>query len=132
MRELIWSILQLGLSILFYYFFFYKLIYKTIIKKTFKTIKGTTSIFSLSKEEQGAFQQMMLAPTNETVSTYIIVLKKFADYLTKYGASGSADVGSHMKYANAYQIVKETPSVSEELKEELYKMFLILGVPLQK
>lgn len=108
-----------------FYFVIYKLIYKTFIK-------SFTSITKYGKEEKKAFQQMLLSPTNDTVSKYIKVLKEIAEFSSNSIMTSSLSMADQLKYANAYQVVKGTASVSNEIKEELYRVYLILGVPLQK
>lgn len=75
---------------------------------------------------------MMLSPTDETVSNYIKVLKRGADYISKSITSQKMTVGEQMKYINAYNLIKNTDTVSEELKEELYRVLLTVGISVSK
>ena len=128
MLQLLFSVLVLGFNGVLFYFIFYKLLYKTI----FKSFKGSGSLLAISKEEKIAFQQMMFSPNNETVSRYIKVLKELADYALKTPFTKSISMGDQVKYTNAYNIIKNTDTVSEELKEELYRVFLIIGISVSK
>ncbi len=128
MVELLLNVFGFGICVFLFYFIFYKIFYKTI----FKSFKRTGNIFSIGQEEKIAFQQMMLSPNNETVSRYIQVLKKLADYALKTPLTTSISMGDQVKYTNAYNIIKNTDTVSEELKEELYRVFLIIGISVSK
>lgn len=94
--------------------------------------KTNGSLLSIAKEEKTAFQQMMLSPNDETVSRYIKVLKELADYALKTPLTKSISMGDQIKYTNAYNVIKNTDTVSEELKEELYRVFLIIGISVSK
>ena len=128
MESLILSLVILAILGGFFYFVVYKLIFKTV----FKVFNGAGSIFTLSKDEQNAFQKMMFSPNNQTVSEYIKVLKALADYATKTPFTKSIAVGDQMKYTNAYNVIKNSDSVSQELKDEMYRAFLVIGISVTK
>lgn len=128
MFELLISVFVFGINAFLFYFIFYKIIYKTILKSS----KGTGNLLSISQEEKIAFQQMMLSPNNETVSRYIKALKKLADYALKTPLTKSISMGDQVKYTNAYNVIKNTDTVSKELKEELYRALLIIGISVSK
>ena len=115
-RYIIGAILLLGIG----YFIFKKTIYRLFL------------LIWLIRAEKRTFQQMMLSPTDETVSNYIKVLKRGADYISKSISSQNMTVGEQMKYINAYNIIKNTGTVSEELKEELYRVLLVVGISVSK
>ncbi len=104
-----------------------------IVKAIKKVVKGVGipnigELAKLSQEEKIAFQNMMMTPNDATVSVYIENLKKGAEFSAKNAASQDIGTGMQMKYVNAYKVVKGSPDVSEELKNELGRMFLVNGI----
>lgn len=123
-------LLGLAIYIVIGYFIFKGL--KKLLKKGVNGVSMTSSLFKIAQEEKVAFQQMMYTPSNETVSNYIEVAKRAMEIITKFPSSQSWDAGDQMKYINSYKVIKDTPDVSEELKDELYRMYLALGIAVSK
>ena len=82
----------------------------------------------LSQDEKIGFQNLMMTPNDDTVSAYIDILKRLADFSTKNSASQDMTTGMQMKYSNAYKFIKKCDTVSPELKKELGRMFMVMGV----
>ena len=93
-----------------------------------KSFADMPKVFEVGKKEEVAFQNMMLTPNNETVSVYIEVLKNRMEVLNNFAGAQSVTTGMHMKYVNAYKVVKKSDIVSDELKAELGRYFLAMGV----
>ena len=92
---------------------------------------GWSAMMNMSKamdtgnKETIAFQNMMLTPNDETVSAYIEILKKILNNV--YG-SRTISSGTQMKYVNAYNVIKKSDTVSDNLKTELGRVLLALGI----
>lgn len=89
---------------------------------------GASKVFEVSNKEKVAFQNMMLTPNDETVSSYIETLKHGMKALNNCYGSQSISSGMQMKYINAYKVVKKSDDVSDDLKSELGRILLALGV----
>ena len=89
---------------------------------------STSKVFKASNEEKVSFQNMMLTPNDETVSAYIEALKSGMKALNNHYGSQSISSGMQMKYVNAYNVIKKTDSVSDDLKTELGRVLLALGI----
>ena len=88
----------------------------------------TSKVFEASNKEKVAFQNMMLTPNNETVSAYIEALKEGMKALNNFYGSQSISAGMQMKYVNAYNVIKKSDTVSDDLKTELSRVLLAMGI----
>lgn len=99
-----------------------------LIGNIFKMFGSAADIVKVNNDEKICFQNMMMTPNNETVSAYIEVSKRMLNAMTNFIGSQEMTTGMQMKYINAYKVVKQASDVSEELKAELGRVFLALGI----
>ena len=93
-----------------------------------RALQSTSKVFEASNKEKIAFQNMMLTPNDETVSAYIETLKQGMKALNNFYGSQSISAGMQMKYVNAYNVIKKSDTVSDNLKTELGRVLLALGI----
>ncbi len=78
---------------------------------------------------------MLINPTDQTVAEYISALKNANTFLLRHVRpgenSGSIVVERKLKQIQAWEIIKETPNVSQGVKEELKKAFLQCDIPIK-
>ncbi len=104
---------------------------RNIFKMNFggwNAMMGASKVFEVSNKEKVAFQNMMLTPNDETVSAYIETLKSGMKALNNFYGSQSISSGMQMKYVNAYNVIKKSDDVSDDLKGELGRVLLALGI----
>ena len=97
-------------------------------KEVFGAFGSMGDLMKITGEEKVLFQNMMMTPNNETVKAYVELMKRSAPVLAKFAGSQDMTSGNQMKYINAYKVVKKAPDVSDELKDELGRMLLVMGV----
>ena len=93
-----------------------------------KAIVGRPKVLEVSNKEKIAFQNMMLTPNDETVSAYIEALKDIMKAINDFYGSQSIATGTQIKYVNAYSVIKKTNTVSDDLKAELGRILLAMGI----
>ncbi len=87
--------------------------------------------FSTRSDEKSAFKDMVRNPDDDTVLEYIRAFQSSQNIITTivsmkcgFGIRGDRD-----RQAQGYEIVRESPNVSEEVKTELYNTLVGEGVP---
>lgn len=78
---------------------------------------------------------MIINPTDKTVAEYISAFKNANSFLLRHlrpgENSGSIVVERKLKQIQAWEIIKETPNVSQNIKDELRKAFLQCDIPIK-
>ncbi len=97
-------------------------------KEVFSTFGSMGEIMKISNQEKVCFQNMMMTPNNETVKAYIEIAKRSATATANFAASQEMTTGMQMKYINAYKVVKKSADVSDDLKDELGRALLVMGI----
>ncbi len=78
---------------------------------------------------------MIINPNDATVSEYIKALKSAKGNIIlrslRPGNSETLHLEAKMKQVQAWEIVKESPNVSQKLKDELRTLFLKFDIPIK-
>ena len=85
---------------------------------------------------EGKKRKAMIANPNDlTVSEYIVALKKAKGNVilrnVRPGNSETLHVEAKMKQVQAWEIVKESPNVSQSYKDELRTLFIKFDIPIR-
>ncbi|MBQ2896715.1 MAG: hypothetical protein IJE46_00125 [Clostridia bacterium] len=90
---------------------------------------------SMNSIEGKKRKAMIINPTDETVTEYIPAFKNANSFILRNirpgENSGSLVVERKLKQIQAWEIVKESPNVSQNIKDELRKAFLQCDIPIK-
>ena len=92
--------------------------------------------FSVKSKEQKMYKKMVVNPNDEIVLEYIDSFQKSYGWIDKIGRAGKHYASQHrddkLRQSQGYEIVCESPNVSDSVKQNLYNVFVSEGVPVKR
>ena len=92
--------------------------------------------FTTKGNEKKIFKQMIANPNDAIVLKYIQVFKKSNGFISTLMSTGKDFGVKHrddkLRQAQGYEIVCESPNVSDSVKQNLYNVFVSEGIPVKR
>lgn len=82
------------------------------------------NIYRLGKNEQQAFENMIMNTNDNTVAKYMAALKSYDKLLNKYNV-----FETRIRISQGFIEISENANVSAELKEQFKTLLTIKGIP---
>lgn len=89
-------------------------------------IKAFKNAHRSIKNEQQAFDNMMMNTNDDTVIQYMTVLKSSDKLLEKHNV-----FETRIRIAQGYIIVADSPNVSDQVKEQFKTLLVVKGIPVE-